>query len=140
MNKIRVKSGIQIEVNDKGETITVNIDDHTFLERFYGVVQKLEDVKARIKAENLKDKDQKEQLEYYIEQIRDIMTSIDELFGSGACAKVFGDIVPSPFLIADFFEQMIPIVKKYTDERKSKISERYNRATRRAARAKGGKK
>ncbi len=138
MNQIRVNSGITVEVNDLGETITINTDDQSFINRFYGIIQKLEDVKAKVNGADLQHMEQKEQLEYLIAQTKDIMDSIDEVFGAGACKKVFGDIVPTPFLIADFFEQMVPIVEQYTKKRKSMISARYNRATRRAA-AKTGK-
>ena len=127
MNKIRVSSGIQIEVNDAGETITINTDDQNFIQKFYGLVEKLEEIKQKVKNENLSGKSKHDSLEFIIEQIRDIMKSVDDLFGEDACRKIFGDVVPSPFLIAEFFEQMIPIIKQYTSTRRDMISKKYSR-------------
>ncbi len=127
MNKIRVSSGIQIEVNDAGETITINTDDQNFIQKFYGLVEKLEEIKQKVKNENFSGKSEHDRLEFAIEQIRDLMENMDDLFGEDACRKIFGDIVPSPFLIAEFFEQMIPVIKQYTSTRRDMISKKYSR-------------
>ena len=55
------------------------------------------------------------------------MTQLDNLFGEGCCKKVFGDIVPTPYIMADFFDQMTPILNKYANDRQAKIAEKYNR-------------
>ena len=125
MNKIRVQSGIRVEVNDEGEFIIINIDDQNFISRFYGIIEKLEDVKKKVNSH--KSKDTRENLEFYIEQIKEIMVSIDELFGEESCRKIFGDIVPSPVLIADFFEQITPVVEQYAKKRRAAISQKYGR-------------
>ena len=45
----------------------------------------------------------------------------------------YGIMVPSPYVIADFFDQLIPIINQYAGERKARIAEKYgpNRQTRR---------
>ena len=55
------------------------------------------------------------------------MSDIDNMFGENACKKVFGDIIPNPYLIADFLDQLTPIAEQYMDARQKKISERYSR-------------
>lgn len=125
MDKIRVNRGIVVEVNDEGETIRINAEDQMFVNRFYDLIERLE--KTQKDMEEHKDKEEREQLSIMIEKTRDIMDEIDGMFGAGACAKVFGDIVPSVYLIADFFDQLIPIVTAYADDRQKQIESKYNR-------------
>ncbi len=127
MNKISVKSGIVVEVNEHGDTITVNVEDQQLVDRFYQMIEKLDEVKDKVTAANMQGKSEREQLQLLIEQTRKIMEEIDSVFGEGCCRKVFGDIVPNPYLIADFFEQMTPVLKQYTDARTKNIRSKYNR-------------
>lgn len=125
MEKIRVNRGIVVEVNDEGETIRINAEDQMFVNRFYDLIERLE--KTQKDMEEHKDKEEREQISLMIDKTRDIMGEIDGMFGAGACAKVFGDIVPSVYLIADFFDQLIPIVTAYADDRQKQIESKYNR-------------
>lgn len=125
MEKIRVNRGIVVEVNDEGETIRINAEDQMFVNQFYDLIERLE--KTQKDMEEHKDKEEREQLSIMIEKTRDIMDEIDGMFGAGACAKVFGDIVPSVYLIVDFFDQLIPIVTAYADDRQKQIESKYNR-------------
>lgn len=124
MEKIRVSRGIVVEVNDEGETIRINAEDQMFVNRFYDLIERLE--KTQKDMEEHKDKEEREQLSIMIEKTREIMDEIDGMFGYGACVKVFGDIVPSVYLIADFFDQLIPIVTAYADDRQKQIEAKYN--------------
>ena len=74
----------------------------------------------------MSDKTERGQLKYTIDKTKEIMIGIDNLFGRDACKKVFGDIIPSAYLIADFFEQLTPIAKKYKDARQKQIAEKYS--------------
>lgn len=134
MDKIRVNSGIVVEVNDKGETIVINAEDQNFIEKFYGLLEKLEEMKKRAGASELKEKSEREQHQYAISETKNLMADIDNVFGENACKKIFGDIVPSPYLIMTFFEQIVPITRQYANERQKKIAEKYNRSR------KGGKR
>ena len=129
MNKISVKSGIVVEVNEAGETITMNVEDQQFIDRFYQLIEMLDGVKAKVKEASAQGISDREKLQLVIGQTKEIMTEMDILFGEGCCRKVFGDIVPNPYLLADFFEQMAPILKEYATERQKKISTRYNRGS-----------
>lgn len=126
MNKIRVNSGIVVEVNDNGDTITVNAEDQYFIEKFLGLNEKLHNI-ARTDTKELEEKSEREQIGVMIETTKEVMAEIDGLFGENTCKKVFGDIVPSPYLIADFFEQLTPIAAQYMDERQKIIASKYSR-------------
>lgn len=126
MNSIRVNSGIVIEVNDKGDTITLNAEDQNFIDRFMELNEKLEVSVKRMRNPELQGKNDREQLHVLMDNTKEIMDGIDELFGENACKKIFGDIIPNPYLIADLFEQLTPIAKQYMGERKKKIAEKYS--------------
>lgn len=133
-NKIRVNSGIKVEVNDNGDTIIVNAENQCFIDDFMALNEKLEVMTKEMEAPELKDKSEREQLHFLMDKTKEIMEDIDALFGKDACKKVFGDIIPNPYLIADFFEQLTPIAKQYMDARQKKIAEKYSN------RRKGGRK
>ncbi len=143
MNKISVKSGIVVEVNEAGETITVNVEDQQFIDRFYQLIEMLDGVKAKVKEASAQNKSDREKLQLVIGQTKEIMAEMDVLFGEGCCRKVFGDIVPNPYLLVDFFEQMTPVLKQYTDERRENIAAKYSRqrkgGNRNSRRRKGGR-
>ena len=126
MEKIRVSRGVTIEVNDNGDTITMNADDQQFVEKFYGLIEKSNDISKELKREDVQKLSDHEQLKVVIVKIKELMKDIDVLFGTDSCKKIFGEIVPHPYLIADFFEQLKPIVKKHVDARQRKIAEKYN--------------
>ena len=126
MEQIRVSNGITIEVNDNGDTIIMNADDQNFVEKFYGLIDKADAISKKLKTEDVQKLSEHKQLKVAIEATRELMQDIDELFGPDSCKKIFGDIVPHPYLIADFFEQLKPIVKKHVDARQRKIAEKYN--------------
>lgn len=134
MNQIRVTSGIVIEVNDNGETITVNAEDQGFIDKFFGLRERLDELAKKMSSTDVKELGEREQLRTLIDGTKEIMTDIDALFGENACRKVFGDIIPNPYLIAEFFDQLTPIARQYMDERQKKIDAKYNRNR------KGGKK
>lgn len=126
MNEIRVNSGIVVKVNDNGDTITINAEDQCFIEKFYGLYDRLNNLSVEMQGSEVQKKGEREQLQYMIEKTREIMQDIDSLFGENACKKVFGDIVPNPSLLVDFFEQLNPIAKQYVNERQKKLDEKYN--------------
>lgn len=130
MEKISLKRGITVEVNDNGDTIELNLEDQKFVDRFYQLIGKLDEVKKNVNEANVRQMSDGDKLQYLIGQTEEILTEIDGIFGEGCCRKVFGDIVPNPYLIAEFFEQMTPIIEKYMQERKKKINEKYSRQRR----------
>lgn len=126
--KIRVNTGVKIEVNDNGDVIVARLDDNQFISKFYDIVDTMEKVSNYMNSEEMKAKDGREQLEAVNEKTKDIMADIDNLFGPCSCKKVFGDIIPSGYALADFFDQLIPIFEEFADERQKTISAKYNRS------------
>lgn len=127
MNEIRVRSGIVVNVNDDGDTITINVEDQSFIDKLFGFYNRIDSVANEMNTPEMEEKSEREQLDSVIEKTKEIMKDIDGMFGDNACKKVFGDIIPSPYLIADFLDQLVPIANQYMDERQKKIAERYNR-------------
>ena len=125
IEKIRVKSGIPIEVNDDGDTITIPVEDMQFMDGFYGMIDKFTDASTRLS--NLQTDDTREELNAVIDECRMITQEIDMVFGVDCCKKVFGDIIPSPYVVMDFFDQIVPIIDRYANERQHRISQKYNR-------------
>ena len=127
MNQIRITSGIVIEVNDNGETITVNVEDQGFIDKFFDLRERLDELAKKMSSTDVKELGEREQLRTLIDGTKEIMTDIDALFGENACKKVFGNIIPNPYLIAEFFDQLTPFARQYMDERQKKIDAKYNR-------------
>ena len=125
--KIRVNTGIKIEVNDNGDTITARLDDSQFVAKFYDIVDLMEKISEHMSSEEMQSKDEREQFNIVEQKTKEVMTQIDGLFGEDSCKKVFGDIIPSGYAMADFFEQLIPIFERYANDRQKAISEKYNR-------------
>lgn len=124
--KIRVTSDIVVEVNDKGETITINVEDQGFIDKFAELIEKLDNVADEVQKAQLNGKKERELLHFTMDKTKDIMAGIDAVFGEGACKKVFGNIIPSPYLISDFFDQITPIATQYMNARQKKIAEKYS--------------
>lgn len=128
--KISVNTGIKIEVNDSGDCIVARVDDQGFLDRFYAVAESLEQMSKELESEEMRKKNTKERLSVQTEKTKIIMSEIDGVFGADTCKKVFGDIVPTGYALADFFDQLIPIFKEYADERQKLIASKYSRSRR----------
>lgn len=134
-DSFRISTGAKrIEVNDEGEYITLNLGDQSFLPRLSAIIDnfnaKLPKYESRAKeldsvaTENEQDdfKKLKAMAEYNEKIHRDLMTEVDEAFADEVCRKVFGNIVPSMDMFAEFFEQLSPYVQKFGQERATKMS------------------
>lgn len=126
--KIRVSEGIRIEVNDNGDCIVAHVEDHNFIDNFYGLIEKFEGIHKELKTAEAKQISKEELLQLVKAKMQEITGAIDGLFGADTCRKVFGEgVIPSGYLIAEFFEQLTPIFLEYTNNRQKTISEKYNR-------------
>ena len=70
---------------------------------------------------------QKEHIQLLVTVMQDITAEIDNIFGEDCCEKVFDTTAPSPYAVADFFDQMLPIFDRYTNERQKRIANKYSR-------------
>lgn len=123
--KINVTRGLTVEVNDAGETITIDVEDQLFIDRFYRLMDDLEQAARDVDSDTTRKLGDRERLNLMIERTKSIMTHMDELFGAGCCRKVFGDTVPSPYRLADFFDQIRPITEKFMSDRQKEIARKY---------------
>lgn len=129
-NIIRISRGIEINVNEAGDTICIPVDDMNFIDNYNNVLDTFDRIDKEIK-EKEGTLAPKEELRFIIEKTRGVMDGINNLFmDEQCCKKVFGNIVPSPYLLADFFEQLCPYIEKYADERQKKIMDKYRKPVR----------
>lgn len=122
MQSLRVMTGLTIEVNDNGDTITANLEDANFMNNFYDLVTFLRNPQVEINENQTKQ----DAVDAVIDYSRKCMEKIDKLFGEGSSKKIFGDIIPSPYCYASFMDQLIPIFEEHKKKREQFISERYN--------------
>lgn len=135
-NSIRVNTGAKwIEVNDDGEKICLNFGDQDFPRRFFQMMEEfdayIESIKGR--AEELDEREwpnEREQAKARAElnaeihvQLRD---RIDDVFGADTCRKVFGPIIPSVDLYAEFLEAITPYFAEYAKEREATLKKKYS--------------
>lgn len=133
MEKIRIQRNIkQIEVNDEGEFIVLDFDDLDLPYRYYRMVRKLEKDRAKFMNElagKLKGKPSSVCTDEFVEAERQLniyfRDAVDEVFGEGTCRKVYGDILPSIEMHADFLTQLTPYFEEYAKQRREKMS-KYN--------------
>lgn len=139
--KIRVSGGIRIEVNDNGDCIVAHVEDHNFIDNFYGLIEKFEGIHKELIVVEAKNISKEEQLQLVKAKMQEITGAIDGLFGEDTCSKVFGEgVIPSGYLIAEFFEQLTPIFREYTSNRQRTISEKYSRKSGHGSKRHGGKR
>lgn len=122
MQSLRLVTGVTIEVNDNGDTITAHLEDATFMNNFYDLTTYLRNPQVDIHEGQTKQ----EAIEAVMDYSRKCMKKIDTLFGEGSSLKIFGNIIPSPFMYASFMDKLIPIFKEYQKKREEDILERYN--------------
>lgn len=125
MEQIRVQRGIEIGVNDNGDSIFLDVENVNFFDRFKGVLSKLEEVSNEF--DRLSESSEVDAIEFQRAKIPEVMAEIDSFIGENTCEKVFGKgFIPTVYALADFFSQLAPIASKYATERDAKILKEYN--------------
>lgn len=137
MAGIRVATGAKrVEVNDNGDYIVLDFGDNSFPDRFFAMVDRIQQRanEAVPEAEKIDSQYEKGSDEYmrataalWRRVHEDIMAEVDGFFGPGTCKKVFGDIVPGVELYDDFFNQLMPYFEEAGKERARRMS-KYNAA------------
>lgn len=158
IGSLRVDRGIRrIEVNEEGECIEVSLNDSAFFEKFAAFLKWLEIQQNEFETwsqqfqETYRQlvirQDEEEKLNVpaleqlaakKVELSKGICGRLDQLFGEGCCSKVFGPVVPDENSIAEFLEQLTPILQKLVEERNEKIQLRYDRNRKGARSLQGG--
>lgn len=153
MEKLRIDNGVRyIEVNDAGESISVNLNDTRFFERFAEFLKGLESrqgeadavrkefagMMEKADAAEKNGEDETETLQLDFDKVMAAAKrrtalcewaceNLDRIFGEGCCRKVFGNVTPDESLIEEFLDAVTPILDKFAAERHEKIRLRYNR-------------
>jgi len=125
MESLRVKKGIEIEVNDRGETINVDVDNLNLSKALKELLE-LGEAEAN-KLEKVEVKDDLEALTLTADMMEKMVKKFDETFGVDASRKVFGEgVLPTPTAFIDFFDQLEPIITKHQTQRQKWLNDRYN--------------
>lgn len=143
MDSLRIDNGLKkIEVNDVGECIEFSIVSNDFFRTFSDLLQwfdgqeNRQDIKDMEKQQEDVVSENNKSINYEaLNKVLDIREKIskeacekiDAIFGDEASRKVFGNVVPDMFMIADFFEKITPFIEKYAKERNQTINKKYNK-------------
>ncbi len=126
MERLRVDNGVrEIEVNSNGDCIYIPINDNTFFERIRSFLDWAEKEKAalevKLKSRTEADDEAENIIDMQTELSRDICEELDKLLGEGCCRKVFMGVQnPDIVLVLDFLGQLMPIMRKFAQERKER--------------------
>lgn len=143
MDSLRIDNGTKkIEVNDAGEYIEFSIVNNDFFRAFFDLLRWFDEQENRkeiAEMEEQKDKvvsEDGEKINYdaanNVLDIRDKISKeacekIDNIFGAEASRKIFGNVIPDMYMIADFFEKISPLIEKYQKERSQTIDKKYSK-------------
>lgn len=144
MDSLRIDNGTKkIEVNDDGECIEFSVVSNDFFRAFSGLIQWFDGQEQRQDIKDMEEQQKKvvsesgDGIDYEaLNSVLDIREKIskeacekiDGIFGAEASRKIFGGIVPDMFSIADFFEQITPLIEKYAKERNQAVSKKYSKS------------
>lgn len=126
MEKLRLVSyAKEIEVNDNGDTIILQVEDQSIYHKLKKLGKTLED-----KANEIKSLNPETDIEIIIDKLYEMdcyaKAAIDDIFGEGTCKKVYvGDIVPPVERHIEFIKQITPYFEEYAKERVQRL-EKYN--------------
>lgn len=118
-NKLRISSPTEytIEVNDKGETISIDFSDVAQVKAYNEVILGLSDLQKKMGevAEKMAGGEDTEEAVKRTSQLLDYLSEgyklIDKMFGKGASEKIFnGKKTITGFY--DFFTQIVPHMEK----------------------------
>ena len=128
---IRVDRGIKrIDVNDEGGYIEVTLNDPNFFSNFAQLLKwisdkqeetekNVEEVKETVQqGEDLENIDLEKITIFaqrHVDFCRETCERLDMLFGRDCCRKVFGEMLPDEQCIADFLDQITPIIQRMAD-------------------------
>lgn len=123
--KLRLNRDIVVlDVNDEGETITLQLADQSIPYKLKKLVRTLEEKSNELLAE-LVDTDMAEPDDIIDRQYEFdcyVRKEFDDIFGDGTCRKVFGNILPPIWQYIDFINAITPYFKRYSEQRADRLS------------------
>jgi hypothetical protein len=133
-DSIRIDLGtIRLQVNDGPEFIEFNPQDTLFAERFYGLVQVLEDKgkEYQQRSDELGLEEEQDQETAFrnapagLALLRDVCeflrSELDRVFGAGTSQKLFGDVLALDGF-SQFFDAITPYIQKARTEKVQKYA------------------
>lgn len=137
-DSIRVrKTGLQVDVNDAGEFIVLDLYNPGFLSSILDLFKEFETSAKSLSS--CIEETHSESLEdisaiarQTTEECEKMAAKIDEVMGADTCRKVFGPGTPGICELADFFGQVGEIIKKQGDGKVAKYKEKYAKYDRKA--------
>ena len=143
MDSLRIDNGTKkIEVNDAGEYIEFSVVDSGFFRAFFGLLQWFDEQENRKEIKEMEEQSDKvisddgskinynaanSVIDTHDKISQEACEKIDNIFGDEASRKIFGSVIPDMYMIADFFEQITPLIEKYSKERNQTINKKYSR-------------
>lgn len=126
MEQIRISKGIEIGVNDEGESIRIDAEDVNFLNRYQNLIIKTNEISDKYKPKFDNETNEFEAINTTADMMSEVMAEMDILFGERACEKIFGrGVIPTPYAMIELFDKLEPIVEKYSKGRSENIMKKY---------------
>lgn len=141
--RVNVNQDVKIiEVNDSGDTISLNLGDISFTSRLLSLIQDFGTAAEKIsgKVTELSGDDPEklnklmELADFNVNVCNTLKQRVDDVLGPDTCKKVFGDGTPGIPDFTDFFGQLMGIVNRFTGaqtekrlEMISKYTDKYNK-------------
>lgn len=140
MEKLRLVSyAKEIEVNDNGDTILLQVEDQSIprklkklLKTLGDKIKELESIYDEADTDTIEDKADIDTIEdkAYIDTIEDKVyemslfakAAIDDIFGVDTCKKALGDIVPPVEKCIEFINKVVPYFEAYNKERAQRLT------------------
>lgn len=125
----------RVEVNDKGECIVFRVSDPSFISALLDLAGNFEEFHKQ-QSEKIKQIEESKDGEkntiqaavnLNLELSQQMAGKINALFDEDACKKIFGSDTPSLVMLADFFEQIEPLVKKFAEEENAYSQQRVRK-------------
>ncbi len=148
MEELRFDNGIKrIAIKDEDDEVIavlrINVADAEVIEKFAKVIDSLNNISDRCDAEAKKRQAEVEEVEetddvmaqipkaveinqIRVKYIKEIMDTLDSLFGKETMHSIYGDTVPDELALVDFVEGIVPIMNKLFGQRLEISRKRYN--------------
>lgn len=148
MEELRFDNGIKrIAIKDEDDEVIavlrINVADAEVIEKFAKVIDSLNNISDRCDAEAKKSQAEVEEVEetddvmaqipkaveinqIRVKYIKEIMDTLDSLFGKETMHSIYGDTVPDELALVDFVEGIVPIMNKLFGKRLEISRKRYN--------------
>ena len=148
MEELRFDNGIKrIAIKDEDDEVIavlrINVADAEVIEKFAKVIDSLNNISDRCDAEAKKRQAEVEEVEetddvmaqipkaveinqIRVKYIKEIMDTLDSLFGKETMHSIYGDTVPDELALVDFVKGIVPIMNKLFGKRSEISRKRYN--------------